>query len=84
MTRHSLWSDLPVDRHLALVDDALDTHEVAVAAMEVRLQEQMKVGFARCEEDSKSQKRLLVGLLVSIVASSVAILLTVALTVGAG
>jgi hypothetical protein len=44
----------------------------------------MKVGFARCEEDSKSQRRLLVGLLVSIVASSVAMLLTVALTVGAG
>lgn len=88
--RANLWAAIPDDKHLALIDDALDANDGAhqrmageVRASFIEVRAEMHAGFGRCEADSKAQRRLLVGLLISIVASSVGIMFTV-LAAGVG
>ena len=85
--RAALWGQIEPERHLALIDDALDANddahqrmagEVRASFIEVRLE--MREGFKECEERDKAARRLLVGLLMSIVASSVGIMFTVLAT----
>lgn len=82
--RAALWGQIDSERHLALIDDALDANDDAHQRMDgalraemVEIRTEMRLGFKECEARDKGNRRLLVGLLVSIVASSVGIMFTV-------
>lgn len=86
--RSVLWSGLEHDRHLALIDDALDTLEATDERTMSKLRDEIadvrvevRAGFVECKADSKATRRLLTGLLVTIVGSSVAIMFTVLVAV---
>ena len=82
--RAERWQEASVPLHLRLIDADLDAtaarfEKVAtnVEALEGRLTAKMEAGFARCDEASRKNNKLLVGLLVSIVASCVVITYTI-------